>query len=402
MWTRGLRSGGTLIAVLGVSACTTLPRSGPDDKAIRQEAAFHIQGPKAGNPLLDYALVDLTPNVLSYFPQKPATSLSAGFGSKRSGPPSVSLGVGDVVEVSIFESAAGGLFVPADAGSRPGNYVTLPRQTIDTGGNLSVPYAGRIRAAGRSMAQVQADIERRLADRAIEPQVVLNLVESRSSQISVLGDVNSPAKFETTPNGDRVLDAISRAGGITASGAESYITLQRNGTSATVLFNTLLEKPEENIYLYPGDTIFVNRERRTFLALGASGLTGRIDFEESNITLAEAVGKSGGLLDASADPGQVFVYRLVDPAILARMGIPVDFKAGTGYPVIFRSNMRDPSAYFLAQSFPMQDKDILYVSNADAVELTKVFNIVASATSTVSGTATDVVLTSNPSRAFRK
>jgi polysaccharide export outer membrane protein len=64
--------------------------------------------------------------------------------------------------------------------------------------------------------------------------------------------------------------------------------------------------------------------------------------------------------------------------------------------------MRDPSAYFLAQSFPMQDKDILYVSNADAVELTKVFNIVASATSTVSGTATDVVLTSNPSRAFRK
>ncbi|MBB3951174.1 polysaccharide biosynthesis/export family protein [Aureimonas jatrophae] len=397
----GWRCSGLIAVALGLSACNTLPRSGPDDKAIRENATLYFAAPKSEKPLLDYMLIDLTPDAISYFEQKPRQTLAAGFGASRRGPPSLPLGIGDIVEVSIFESAQGGLFVPADAGSRPGNFVTLPRQTIDTDGTLSVPYAGRVRASGRTPTAVQAEIEQRLADRAIEPQVVINLIESRSSQVSVLGDVNAPAKFEVTPGGDRILDVISRAGGISASGAETYISLQRNNTSATVLFDTLLERPSENIYVYPGDTIFANRERRTYLAFGASGLNGRIDFEESNLTLAEAVGKAGGLLDAAADPGQIFLYRLVDPEILARMGAPVTAKAGKGFPVIFRANLRDPSTYFLAQRFAMEDKDILYVSNADSVELLKVLNIISSTTQTVSGSTADVVLTRDATRAIR-
>ncbi len=94
--------------------------------------------------------------------------------------------------MTLFESSAGGLFIPAEAGSRPGNFISLPQQMVDSDGTITIPYAGRLVAAGRTTAQVQSDIIARLKDRAIEPQVVINLVRSRSSEIAVLGDVNSP------------------------------------------------------------------------------------------------------------------------------------------------------------------------------------------------------------------
>jgi protein involved in polysaccharide export with SLBB domain len=73
----------------------------------------------------------------------------------------ITLGIGDVVSVSIFEPP-GGLFVPSDPGARPGNFVTLPNQMVDSNGNLTVPYAGSIRAAGRTPSEVQQAINEAL------------------------------------------------------------------------------------------------------------------------------------------------------------------------------------------------------------------------------------------------
>ncbi len=388
--------------LLALSGCSTLPHSGPDNRAIESQASVYLAAQKQEQA--PYALVDLTPNVLAFFPLESRKSLSSGFGPSRKGPPALPLGVGDVVSITLFESAAGGLFIPADAGSRPGNFITLPNQTVDTRGLINVPYAGSIRAAGRLPEEIRADIEQRLADRAIEPQVVINLVQSRSSQISVLGDVNSAAKIEINPSGERVLDAISAAGGLSAPGREVYVTLQRGSTTATVPFEELLSNPRENIFLYPGDVVYVNRERRTYLAFGASGLSGRVDFDESNLTLAEALGKVGGLLDSRADAAQIFLYRLVDTATLARMGVQVEGnagKAGGQYPVIFRLNLRKPDGLFLAQKFAMHDKDILYVSNSDSTEVTKFLAVVNSVTSGVAGPATDAALIRGAERTLR-
>jgi hypothetical protein len=70
----------------------------------------------------------------------------------------ITLGIGDVVSVTIFEAEPGGLFVPSEAGVRPGNFVALPNQTVDTNGNITVPYAGTIRALGRTPSEVQQAI----------------------------------------------------------------------------------------------------------------------------------------------------------------------------------------------------------------------------------------------------
>ena len=383
-----------LVATSFLSGCTALPNSGPDSRQVEAQATAKVTSAKKAQAVgIDYALVDISKSVLAYVEDTKATSLKGGFGGGRGGAPSLPLGVGDVVQVSVFESQSGGLFIPNDAGSRPGNYVSLPNQTIDREGTISVPYAGRIPAAGRPVEDVQRQVEDALANRAIEPQVLITKVSSRSAQVAVLGDVRSPAKIELTEAGERVLDVVSEAGGLSSPGIETYITLQRRGKSATVLYDYLVATPSENIYVAPGDTILVDRERRTYLAFGASGLNGRFDFEESKLTLGEALGKAGGLLDSRANPAQVMLYRTVKKDFLAKLGVDTSRFSGEVVPVIFRANMRDPSALFAVQKFPMQDKDTIYVSNSDSVETLKFLNILNSVTSTVAGVPSDAIAT---------
>jgi polysaccharide export outer membrane protein len=390
-----------LVAASSLSGCTSLPSAGASASSIEAGAAIKVtSADKAASAGIDYALVDISKSILGYVADAAPTSISKGFGGGRGGAPALPIGVGDVVQVSIFESQSGGLFIPSDAGSRPGNFVSLPQQTIDRDGTVSVPYAGRIRAVGRSVEAVQKEIEDRLANRAIEPQALITKISSRSAQVAVLGDVRQPAKVELTEAGERILDVISEAGGLSSPGIETRVTLQRGSRTATVLYDYLVATPGENIYVAPGDTVLVDRERRTYVAFGASGLNGRFDFEESKLTFGEALAKAGGVLDARADPGQVFLYRVVQKDLLTKFGVDVSRFATETVPVVFRANMRDPGTLFAIQKFPMQDKDIIYITNADSVELLKFLNIVNSVSTTAAGVPSDAVSVRDSVRAL--
>lgn len=390
------------LASFALAGCSSLPTSGPDGAAIIASAATGIDDSAFGVKF-DYALIDLSASVLAHLSDGDAGSVYASFGVTEAEAPEILVGVGDVLAVSVFEAAAGGLFIPVEAGTRPGNFVNLPAQTVDRSGTITVPYAGEVRAAGRSLPQIGREIEMRLANRAIEPQVVLSFVEQRASEVSVLGDVNSPSTFNVRPGGDRVLDMISRAGGARFDADQTLVTLQRRGRSATVPLSRLLEQPRENIFVAPGDTIYVIHNKRQFIAVGASGTSGMFDFEAARLTLSEAVARAGGLMDDRADPARTFVYRIEDRRVVERMGVDLSmFPAEQRrIPTIYRANMRDPSSFFVAKSFPMRDKDLVYISNADSVEVTKLLSIINQVSSTVSGVSTDVVRTRDAGRALR-
>ncbi|SEK90768.1 polysaccharide export outer membrane protein, partial [Xaviernesmea oryzae] len=108
----------------------------------------------------------------------------------------------------------------------------------------------------------------------------------------------------------------------------------------------------------------------------------------------------GGLLDARANPEQVLLYRRVNRELLARLGVDVRRFVDTEIPVIFRADMRDPATMFVAQQLPMQDKDIIFVTNADSIELLKFLDLVNSVTSTASGASSDVITTRDAIRKF--
>jgi polysaccharide export outer membrane protein len=279
--------------------------------------------------------------------------------------------------VSIFEAAAGGLFIPLEAGVRPGNFVTLPNQRVDTQGNITVPYAGSIRASGRTPAEVQQAIVSALKNRAIEPQAVVALLEQRTSLISVLGDVNAAARFPANAEPERVLDAITRAGGPKSQGFDEWVMLERQGRRATAPFGALVYEPSNNVYVYPNDTIYLYREPQTFVAFGAFGglgggaAQGLYNFDAWRLSLAEAVAKSGGLSDAVADPASVFLYRGETREIAELFGVDCTPFPGPIIPVVYVVNFHDPSGYFLATKMQMRNKDVLYISNAQSVETAK-------------------------------
>ena len=156
-----------------------------------------------------------------------------------------------------------------------------------------MPYAGPIRANGRTPSQVGQAIVDAIKNRAIEPQVVVALATQNTSLISVLGEVNTASRFPAQPAGEHLLDAITRAGGIKDQGHESWVVLERRGRRAGVPFGALIYEPENNIWVWPGDTIYIYREPQTFLAFGASGTQGQFPFSAWRNTLAEAVGIAG-------------------------------------------------------------------------------------------------------------
>lgn len=378
-----------------LAGCSALPQSGPHYRSIASQAAVAVRPADSANPL-NYVLVDISKDILPYFNDTVVTSLRQGFGTGEGTAAEPMLGIGDVVTVTIFEAVTttGGLFVPLDSG-RSANFVTLPEQAIDGDGNITIPYAGSIRLAGRSVGDVQREIEGRLANKAIEPQVIIATTLSRSSKLSVLGDVNAPAELDVNPRGERVLDVLARVGGLRAPGLETYVTVERDGQRATALFSTIVANPDENIFVRPGDTIYVNRERRTYLVFGASGAQGRFDFEEFSLSLGEALAKAGGLLDSRANPAQVFLYRLVDKSTLSQIGVGVGAFDGKYVPVVFRVNLADPAMLFAVQGFVMQDKDIVYISNAPSVELSKVLDVFNNVSSTSSNLPTNLVNTTD-------
>lgn len=374
---RGLARGFAIFAALSgallIAGCGSLllPASGPNSVLVRAQATW------TGPP---YGVVKLTPKVIDILDEYGSRTLSATFGDRRP-PPEIRFGIGDVVSVTIFEAAAGGLFIPSEAGVRPGNFVTLPNQPIDTKGMISVPYAGLVPAAGKTPSEVDQEIVNRIKDRAIEPQAVVALVNQNTSLISVVGEVAgsnvSTGRIPAMPAGERILDYITRAGGLRDQGQDTWVVLERRGRRAAVPFGALIYEPGNNIWAWPGDTIYLYKEPQTYLAFGAAGQQGEFQFSAGSqssawrMTLAEAVAAAGGLLDIQADPGSVFLYRR-EPRVLAeKLGVDCSKMEGPTVPIVYTVSFADPAGYFLATRMQMHNKDVIFAANAQAVEIVK-------------------------------
>jgi polysaccharide export outer membrane protein len=364
---------GLPVLLVAIAGCSLMPTSGP--------ASWDMWAGQTDPKNLPYAFVRVTPKVAGVL-AKAAPRLVGEF-PDRSRPKDIRFGDGDIVTVTIFEASSGGLFIPAEAGVRPGNFITIPAQAVDVNGNITVPYAGAIRARGRTQVEIQQAIVDALKDRAIEPQAVVSVADQRTSLITVLGDVGRPGRLPAQLTPERILDIISRAGGTAGPGPDEWVMLERDGRRGLSPFGALIYEPTNNVYIHPNDIIYVYREPQTFLTFGALGTQQQLPFGAWRITLAEAVAKAGGLSDAQADPASVFLYRGETRDVAEAMGVDCSPFQGPIIPVIYNINFRNPASYFLATTFEMRNKDVIYVSNSVSVEATKFLTYVRTVTATV-------------------
>jgi polysaccharide biosynthesis/export protein len=348
-------------AILG--ACSIMPANGPASYDVKSERAYAPDS-------LPYAVVRVTPEAEGIIAED-NPRISGSWPDRRT-PKELKFGIGDIVAVSIFESSSGGLFIPPEASVRPGNFVALPNQPVDTKGNISVPYAGGpILAKDKTPQEVQAEIVNALKDRAIDPQAVVTLVEQRTSLISVLGDVNNPSRFPATPEGEKLLDVLTRAGGPKSQGYDEWVIVERDKKRGLAPFGALIYEPSNNIWIHPHDTIYLYREPQNFVVFGATGTQNLINFDAWRLSLAEALAKAGGLQDVQADPASVFLYRGETRELAARLGVNCDRFEGPIIPIVYHINLRDPAGYFLMTRFQMRNKDVIYAANNPTVDAAK-------------------------------
>lgn len=138
----------------------------------------------------------------------------------------------------------------------------------------------------------------------------------------------------------------------------------------------ILNDPAENIYVKGGDVVSVARDPQSFTAAGATLVNAVIPFDAIGITLEQALARAGGVNDFRADAAGVFVIRFERPADYDQLGLQRPGPSALpDVPVVYRLNLRDPVGFFLARQFPVRNKDIVYVSNAPALEIQKVMTL---------------------------
>src|SRR5204862_1014145 len=173
---------------------------------------------------------------------------------------------------------------------------------------------------GRLPVEVQKTIERRLAEKAIEPQAIVSVTRSITNSATVTGEVIAGARVPLSLKGDRLLDLIAAAGGAKTPLYETFVRLSRDGITATIPMEMLVSDPAENIYAYPGDVLTLVRLPQSFTVFGATGANAQVNFTAERMTLVEALAKAGGLQDLRSDPEGVFLFRFEPPRIINRLG----------------------------------------------------------------------------------
>lgn len=303
-------------------------------------------------------------------------SFSQVFG--QSDVPSYKIWPGDRLEVSIWETPPAVLFKNISVNSLASDLgtgsETVPAQMVMDDGTISIPFVGRVKVTGRTPSKIEEEIASRLVGQANNPQVMVRVVSNAASQISVIGDVNHSCNIPLTPKGERILDALATAGGVNHPLTKVSLQLSRKGVNARMPLDKVVEDPEQNLQLLPGDVLSALFQPWTFSIMGAAGRNQEMPFEAAGITLAQALSRSGGLNDNRADPGGVFLFRFEDAKLVKQ---PTARQALDGkLPVIYQINFNDPGAFFAIQNFPVQDKDVIYIANMPSAELEKFLRMV--------------------------
>jgi polysaccharide export outer membrane protein len=129
-------------------------------------------------------------------------------------------------------------------------------------GKISLPLLNDVQAAGLTPTQLGMTITERLRKFITDPQVTVIVTAINSRRVFIIGEVNRPGAFPLFPN-MTVLQALSGAGGFTqfANPKGIFVMRTENGKQVKIPFNYKAviqgERPEQNIFLKPGDTIVV-------------------------------------------------------------------------------------------------------------------------------------------------
>jgi polysaccharide biosynthesis/export protein len=360
-----------LLVVLGAVAACGLPRSGPTKSEI-----FDGSIQKSG----DAYVVTVNDRVTRATSVVPAF----GFGSQFENAEVIGsdlIAPGDVLGLTIFENVRDDPLL-GNTGQRVS---ALNEVQVDGQGYIFVPYAGRIKAAGQTPDGLRQIITEKLDPQTPDPQITVQRLAGNGSTVSVSGGVGAQGVYPIERPTRTLSGMLAKAGGVVLEPSAALVRVTRGGKTGKVWLEDLYDNPSLDIALRPGDRIVVERDRRSFVALGATGQQSRIPFETQTVSAIEAIAQVGGLNTNVADPTGVFVFRNEPSEIANTVLGRSDLKGDQRF--IYVLDLTSPTGVFEARDFVVRDGDTVYVTEAPFVQWTKTlaaFNGTAVAASSVS------------------
>jgi polysaccharide export outer membrane protein len=277
---------------------------------------------------------------------------------------------GDSLTVALFEVGVSlfggnGASPVADAGRAPTASTQTMVLTVREDGNIELPYVGIVPAAGTYPESLAATIKQRLRRFSESPDVTVNITDSVKNAVYIGGAVTRPGRLRLTAAHEHLLDALAMSGGSPLDVNELQVTLVRAAHTATAPLNQIGAGDTANVVLLPGDRISLERARPSYTVFGATDRVSQVPFDARSVNLAEALARVGGPADNRANPRGVYVFRVE--------------KAEDGRPhaMIYQLNMLRPDTYFIAQMFPMRDKDVILFANSSTNAVQKVLGLMS-------------------------
>jgi polysaccharide biosynthesis/export protein len=214
---------------------------------------------------------------------------------------------------------------------------------IESSGYITLPLAGRVKAAGLTVEQLQTEISARLREFVQRPQVTVGVTEYRSQPVSVMGAVNAPGIYQVQGR-KALMEVLSLAGGARPEAADTIritrripcepLNLPKVRTEAAggfvvgeVSLLSLLQarSPEENVAVCPDDVITLPRAAVVYIMGEVRKPGGFPLLERDSLSVLELVSKSEGMLRTAAS-SQARILRVSEPG-RQRSEIPVNVKA---------------------------------------------------------------------------
>jgi polysaccharide export outer membrane protein len=353
MTSRGVRYAALTVLVTALAGCG-LPRSGPTKREI---FAGSVQ--RKG----DSFVVQVNDRVARATAVVPALGFSSDFvNAGQVG--SDTIQPGDTLSLTVWENVDDGLLAAQGV-----NQTVLTEIQVDGAGNIFVPYAGRIHAAGNSPDAVRRIITEKLDAQTPDPQVQVTRVAGDGQTVSVTGAVGGQGVFAIERPTRTLTSMIARAGGISIKPEIAQVSVIRGGRTGKIWYKDLYLNPRYDIALRGGDRILVEEDTRAFTALGATGTQSRVIFETQTLSAIEAIAQVGGLSSNVADPTGVFVFRN-EPEEIARQVLGRTDIVGD-QRIVYVLDLTEPNGVFLARDFVIRDDDTVYVTEAPFVQWSK-------------------------------
>lgn len=247
--------------------------------------------------------------------------------------------------------------------SDPTGISAAPGFIVNSEGFVTFPFVGRVKVAGLTEIEASELLKERLAKYIKDPQVSVRINSFRSQRAYVDGEVRTPGTQIFTDIAMTLPEAINRAGGITANGDRSFVTLTRDGET-TVINMMMLQRVGVNpnrILLKSGDLVTVrHREDNKVYVMGEILRPSALVMRNGSLSLNEALGEAGGPNLNTANTSQIYVIR----------------NTAEGNPAVFHLNAASPSALALADTFALRPRDVVYIDPVPLVSWNRVISLI--------------------------